>query len=242
MRLGPDKVIVCPECKAPARVFSLMSGNTIGSQRWTDGKIIAPMLPIPPAITRCRACETFFWIDHAEVVGDLHPQAPTILEQAEERPEALTDWEKRYLAELEKEGKSRLSAWLAAEQVRYLSEAEYLRALVQGLASDQKQEIYLRVEAWWAGNDLLRDISPEAQPPFERSSEATESLIRLSQLLSKHQIKDLIMKSEIARELSYFNEALALLEIDVPTQYQDIAALIRSLAQAGDALVRQIPE
>jgi hypothetical protein len=199
------------------------------------------MLPIPPAITRCRVCETFFWVDHAEVVGELHPLTPTILEQAEAEPEALTDWEKSYLAELEKEGKSRLKSWLAAEQVRYLSEAEYLRALVQGLASDRKQEVHLRVEAWWAGNDLLRDIPPEAHPPFERSAEATESLIRLSQLLSHHQIEDSVVKAEIARELSYFNEALALLEIEVPRQYQNMVGLIRSLAQAGDALVRQIP-
>ena len=56
MKPGPDKVIECPKCKALARVFTLVSGNTFGARRWTDGRMIAPMLPRPPVIAKCGDC------------------------------------------------------------------------------------------------------------------------------------------------------------------------------------------
>ncbi len=68
---GPDKVIECPKCKGLARVFTLISGNTFGARRWTDGKMIAPMLPSPPAITKCQHCGHYYWISDAKVIGEL---------------------------------------------------------------------------------------------------------------------------------------------------------------------------
>ena len=70
---GPDKVIECPACKALSRVFTLRSGNTLDARRWTDGMMIAPMLPIPPAITRCRKCGCYFWLSDAKEIGQIFP-------------------------------------------------------------------------------------------------------------------------------------------------------------------------
>jgi hypothetical protein len=219
----------------------LLSGNTFGAERWTDGKMVAPMLPIPPAITRCRVCEGFFWVDQAEVLGELHPAAVSILKQDSEQLASLTDWERNYLQELEKEGRSRLEEWLAAEQVRELSEVEYLRALLQGLASDRRQEIHLRLKAWWAGNDPLRDIAAGERPGFERSPAAVENLERLSCLLSDRSPEDRLMQAEIAREMGHFDEALRLLHLRLPNEYEDVAEYVRNLAEVSDPLVRRIP-
>ena len=70
---GPDIIIACPTCHALARVFSLTSGNTIGASLWTDGKMIAPMLPCPPAITRCKTCDKIYWVASAEEIGEYSP-------------------------------------------------------------------------------------------------------------------------------------------------------------------------
>ena len=47
MRTGRDKVIACPKCSAPARVFTLVSSNTSGP---SDG----PMAICSPPCVRCR--------------------------------------------------------------------------------------------------------------------------------------------------------------------------------------------
>ncbi len=69
---GPDRVIECAPCKTLMRVPTLLSGNTFGARWWTDGKMIAPMLPMPPTITRCHGCGRYFWIAEAKGIGEIH--------------------------------------------------------------------------------------------------------------------------------------------------------------------------
>ena len=38
---------------------------------WSDGKQETPMLTEFPAITRCRACRGFYWVDDAEIKGEI---------------------------------------------------------------------------------------------------------------------------------------------------------------------------
>jgi hypothetical protein len=64
-----DIIIACPHCQAQARVFQLMSGNTMGAITWTDGWMDAPMLPRAPRITRCEACRKIYWVGMAEALG-----------------------------------------------------------------------------------------------------------------------------------------------------------------------------
>jgi hypothetical protein len=216
---GPDKLIECPNCKALARVFTLLSGNTFGAKRWTDGKIFAPMLPRPPAITKCRNCGRYFWLSDAKVIGELLLWEP----EAEKIP----------------------SEWKAAEPVRELSEAEYIEAIKIGMAHNREQELYLRIHAWWASNDRLRfnqDAGEQAQTIFKHSAEAIMNLERLLNLLDITDPDERLMKAEILRELGRFDEAIQLLEFDFPSKYTSIVTLIRDLARRKDSLVREIPE
>ena len=49
--------IECPHCQQQALKESLVSGNTLGSVSWTDGKREAPMLPEFPILTFCDRCK-----------------------------------------------------------------------------------------------------------------------------------------------------------------------------------------
>ena len=55
----------CPHCKAHVVQEETVSGNTIGATYWTDGKREAKMLPDHPALAKCPACSSFFWVDEA---------------------------------------------------------------------------------------------------------------------------------------------------------------------------------
>ena len=64
-----DLIIACPLCHAPARVFQIMSGNTMGAITWTDGWMDAPLLPRVPRITRCQTCRKIYWLAMAPELG-----------------------------------------------------------------------------------------------------------------------------------------------------------------------------
>jgi hypothetical protein len=62
---GPDNIRECPKCRSPLVQQTMMSGNTFGARFWTDGKMVAPMLPDQPWLVKCPKCGTLFWMDEA---------------------------------------------------------------------------------------------------------------------------------------------------------------------------------
>lgn len=184
---GPDIVIACPHCGALSRVFSLISGNTCGASHWTDGKMIAPMLPEPPQITKCHHCEAIYWTAEANTVGELS------LESSIKDPIP--------------------ESWSNAPRIEELSESEYYEAIERGLGDTPEKEKHLRILAWWRSNDPFRkpggreDVSAE-----KRSSGWIENLNALFNFLDKSDQKELLMKAEITREMGNFEAALELLK------------------------------
>ena len=69
MMPGADQIIACPKCAGLAKYMTLASGNTFGLRMWTDCKRIAPMLPQPPDVVKCRNCAEFYWLSEAEEIG-----------------------------------------------------------------------------------------------------------------------------------------------------------------------------
>lgn len=226
MQLGPDRVIECPDCGTLATVFTLISGNTFGARWWTDGKMIAPMLPEPPAITVCKGCNRYYWLSDAKVVGEI----PTLVLPSEEA--SVPD------------------DWRSAEEARELSEAEYLEAIAAGMGRNREEELHLRMSAWWAGNDAMRLDSQDeggGSLPFRvRSAAATANLEHLLEQLGTEDPDERLMKAELARELGRFEEAVKILDsTGAPSPattdgYEKSEALIRRLAEDGDAIVREI--
>jgi len=212
MLFGPERVIACPDCRHPALVFTLRSGNTIGAVSWTDGKMSAPMLPQAPPVTRCPGCDRFYWVADAQALGELE------LGSAQPIP----------------------AQWAAAQPIRALSADELLHALKAGLGSDPRREQQLRTLAWWAANDLRRppDFEPSREFHTPLTPAAKANLRRLYDLLDPDDPEELIRKAEAARELGEFSIAAALLARQLPARYETAAGQIRKLIEQADLLVR----
>lgn len=57
------RILTCPKCGKHKEVLSLMSGNTFNAVYWSDGKMVAPMLPQVSGIQKCPFCGTYFFLD-----------------------------------------------------------------------------------------------------------------------------------------------------------------------------------
>ena len=215
MTPGPTLVIKCPHCGALALQPTCGSGNTFGARYWTDGKMDAPMLPEEPEITRCGPCAGYYWVRTAKKVGEFDPSEDT--------------------SQVPRE-------WLDAELVRDLAESEFLQAIELGVMLKANDEVYLRMHAWWAGNDRWRDLeADDALPANTTTPEAHRAnMDKLMALLGARGPQQRLMKAELARELGQFDECLRLIKT-APPDYAIAASLIREMAQAGSTQVAEIP-
>lgn len=73
MKPGPNIIIECPYCGQKAKQRTLMSGNSLASTLWSDGKLVLPMLPELPVFTYCISCEQFYYMHDAEEIGREYP-------------------------------------------------------------------------------------------------------------------------------------------------------------------------
>ena len=112
---------------------------------------------------------------------------------------------------------------------------DYFAFLQKGV-SDSEKEQYVRLRAWWAGNDTRRD--GEAVTPL--SDDEIANLDAYAALLDESDENDLIIKAEIMRELSQYDDALALLSTPFREQLNYAAAIIRNLAVQKIPFVREI--
>jgi len=67
---GPTVIRECPKCRVPIEQPTMASGNTFVARFWSDGKMVAPMLPDYPWLVKCPKCKHLFWIDEAKKLGD----------------------------------------------------------------------------------------------------------------------------------------------------------------------------
>ncbi len=173
-----DIIIACPYCDTPARVFQLISGNTIGAITWTDGWMDAPMMPRAPRITRCAHCKKIYWVASARQLGFVS------LGDTSESAGEFKD----------------------APHVGPLSEADCFEALHGGLAPTTDLELELRVFAWWRGNDTFRE--PEHPAGHPTSPDAVANAERFIELTKEMWDEDILLfRAEAQRHLGRFDEA-----------------------------------
>lgn len=221
MILGPYKILLCPHCQGYLKLATLISGNTFSARQWTDGKMEAPMLPLFPEITRCRHCEVIFWHKDAKTCGKL--------EGHREDPHAPTVWKE-------------------APRIKKLDVQGLQEALDAGLGSSVGREKNLRIELWWAINDLVRDGNRNVLFHGERARSFVEyhalfreNLERLDDLLLEGDPAGQVMRAEIARERGEFETCLIRLAI-IPGDYSWVASQIQQLALQKDTKVRELQE
>ena len=208
---GPVQVIACPHCGALATHGTMMSGNTVGEEIWTDGMRFAPMLLFAPAVAECEKCKKPFWLQDARTVGEFS-----------DGPDAASDVD---------------PSWVEAPSVREPSAMGYYVALKSGFARSPTQEKSLRRMAMWRENDSVRGPAPQTR---QLSTEATANMTALARLLDESDTSECIMKAEIFRELGEFDLAMQLLaRVDDP-DYAWVVEVIRSLCEQRDAMVREL--
>lgn len=217
---GPTQIIQCPGSTEIRRVPSINSGNTFGATFWTDGYMVAPMLPRFPAITRCTADGPFFWVSSAKVMGSMPP------------------W--RDASASEPQG------WKDAAPVRELTGEEFQQAIAQGLGDTPQKLSYLRHRAWWAANQAHRrdsdDQAPTATSDFAPGSAARANLEALAAELDETDPEQLLTKIEALRELARFDEAEKLLKSDKLTdgKLKRWVSLIGERVRLRDARVAKL--
>ena len=169
------------------------------------------MLPEFPAVAKCRGCKRFYWVDQAEVKGEIAPSG---------------------------ESKRVPEEWKRAEPVKHLTIEEYIEALDAGVGTDSEKERHLRVHFWWAVNDIVRRDA-NAQIPTSYAQKLNENLAKLSALLDESDPNDRIMKAEIARETGDFTQAVLLLK-GVPSNFGWVVDTILELSEKKNRLVTQL--
>lgn len=149
---GPIDIYKCPNCSNLLSKRSLISGNTIGSKIYSDLKIIAPMLPEFPSITKCEKCQKIFWLRDAEEIGSYKYDASAVRKE-----------------------------WANAQRVTFLSYLEYYSVLNTELIRSKEDEIFIRTRILWEYNDSYRKgrTTHESEEGKKKKKENIEALLQL---------------------------------------------------------------
>jgi len=237
MKPGPERVVACPSCGALERCPTLLSGNTLGAHVWSDGKVLAPMLPRNPEVARCHGCGACYWLADAPVVGtlDLWPAA-----DATERSALLEI--ARGLGQPPPSGYPRREVdptWTAAPRVREPTEAEYYDALASGFGATAEKETTVRILAWWRSNDPERGLRPHLLGSSAPAGRREENLRALLARLDESSAEGLLVEAEILRELGEFEGALKVLE-RAPAGHAEAVEQLRSLCEVRDRRLHEL--
>lgn len=207
MTPGPSIIRRCAECGKQIREFTAASGNAIDVRRWTDGKTVYPMWPTRLRLVLCPHCCGVLWLDEQEFVGELVPWATPGMSAVYN--EALSCLDPAF--------------------------DDYLTAIGRA-DTDRGKERYLRLHAWWAGNDVRRN--GDATTPLSASE--TTNLNALVKLLDEADDYERLVKAEAIRELGQFEDALVHLSHPFPSELLDKVRSISLLAKQRKSMVEEV--
>ena len=180
---GPIYVYECPNCGNPIKMDSLTSGNTFGEKIFSDGKSIDFMLPDEPDLTKCKQCDTMFWLSKLKEIGSYRWDIPS------------ADYLK----------------WQSADNAAFLEIEDYFKALEIGLAENEIDELFIRQQIWWTYNDRIRDKQAIFNDEDDeiRWEQNVKNLIKL---LDETNVNHIIMLAEMNRNLGNFEACIKIIE------------------------------
>lgn len=62
-----DLLLKCPYCKVEMTLMSLISGNSGGSVKWSDGFIVMPMYPQKSKVQQSGECKHYFGLNKQSI-------------------------------------------------------------------------------------------------------------------------------------------------------------------------------
>ncbi len=190
---GPILLKACPHCSANFLLRTLASGNTFGAVLYSDGRLVAPMLPDSPRFQVCQGCARPFWIHEATDVGSSESAAGDCSESV---PMATLPTAEEFLAALEwglasgpkEERYLRLGWWWAANDSE------------RSLSGDRRPPD--RPADWEANLDLLANLM-DPESPQDRLT-----LAEISRERGRLEEAAVLLSGPFPEELEPFAEAL----------------------------------
>jgi len=224
MNFGIPIIKLCSECASPIEEKTLLSGNTSGAIFWTDGKMDAPMLPDQHLFYMCPHCNSLLW--SSELEEFISPRIEDMnLEDDSDSDRLINAIDIR----------NKVKPYIVPNMYEYLYELFNIDNL------DIERTKYIRIQAWWAGNDIRR--SSDIKKP--RSRQEIDNLIELNELLdsisdqSDDYVNNKIFQAEIKRELSLFDESSQILS-SIKDDQSDIFYTINNLNKQHDPHVYEL--
>lgn len=214
MMPGPDIIYKCPKCGSFLKNKSLMSGNTIGACHYSDGKVIAMMMPELPYITKCQKCNTIFWLEEECEIG------------------SYDLWDKLNVN----------TEWINADQANFLTIDEYFEALDINQPEFIKQEYYLRLRIWWAYNDRVRWKGNKLFINEQDGALWKANLKKLLELLDLDDDNDKIMAGEIYRNLGDFEKCMSIIQSISDSDFKNVKDAFIKECNARNTKVFQFKE
>ena len=205
---GPTLIRECSSCGKHIAQHTLKSGNTCGATFWTDGKRDAPMLPDYPLFGKCPYCGALLWIKEQTQAGELGGRIT---------------------------GNFDAQQFADAQPALFPTLEDYAEFLKAGI-HDKRKERYVRMRAWWTGNDPRREESREM--PLD--SFEVENLRAFITLLDETDDGDRLMKAEALRELGEFAAAEKLLATKFAKEMTEAVSFIRNLNQKKITIVQEM--
>ena len=205
------------------------------------------MLPGPTKIRKCSECSNLieqptimsgnsfgarFWTD-GKMNAPMLPDEPRLvkcphcdaliwIEEMEEVEEVMP-WEQT-------EFSIRAKPFIVPKFRAYIS-------LLKTADHTRENEKYVRIRAWWAGNDKRRSASANRKDISKGEQQNLESLV---ELLNAADEQECLMMAEIYRELGKFEESECCLDQRFSEELADIVSLIKQLTQLREPIVQEI--
>jgi len=204
------------------------------------------MLPGPTIIMKCSTCSEY--IEQSRIISgntfgakiwtDGWRDAPMMPDQPSlvKCPHCGS---LLWIDELEKLGET--EQWSGGSEFKgskpyHVPDSEAYMRLLKERTHNPEKEIYLRLRAWWAGNDARR----ETDQKMPLSEEEIGNLQAVSDLLDEQDPNDRLMKAEIMRELGRFDEAKRLLDHPFDDEYVQAFEIISDLVAQKNPFVAEM--
>lgn len=199
----------CRRCQGVFVHAETASHNTFDADFFTDGYIDGPMYDPGSALVGCPHCEVFAWRDTFEYVP-----SESDVDSSEDLADNGLPW------------------------ARPVTGVVYQAAVDASLARAPDEEIYLRKQTWWHGNNRRRLSYGNPKPLTEIEQ---RNLLRLLELIPSVEADDRILRAEVSRELGDFDACLGELAGIDSEGYGHAVQVISNLAKAKQPYVARIP-
>lgn len=213
MLLGSTLVYRCPSCIHFHLHPIVLSANGIGAKYFSDGRVEGPGLPRVPKLTACNKCSHIFWLDEKD---------------------KYDEFEDDYFDD-ESEVKKKSEYYFENyEWTSFPDSFTLKRSIQEEVFRNVQDEKYLRTWYYWKANEEISDPSVYDEP-FWR-----ENAHRLVDIIDHASQKQLLLVSELYRNMGEFEKSLDVLDLVTDPKLSQHAYGIYKKCKIHDKLVFEL--